>query len=208
MPLSVPRRGRRLPFRAMVDWPLARTVARFAAGSGSAPPLGTFDFAGAAAEADVQLRTYTGLQPTGPLPAPEPVGRAEWAEVNVDSLSRLLDPVTARLGKRMNGAGPFAPALRTAAGATVAAEVGLVIGYMSQRVLGQYELSLLEPELPARLLFVEPNLARSVDELAIDRESFLRWIVLHELTHVLQFSGVPWLHGHLGGLLRGYPSTG
>jgi coenzyme F420 biosynthesis associated uncharacterized protein len=191
----------------MVDWTLARTVARFAAGSGAAPELGPFDFDGAATEADVQLREYTGLDPAGAMPAPERVARAEWAEVNVSSLSRLLDPVTARLGKRMNGAGPFAPALRTAAGATVAAEVGLVIGYMSQRVLGQYELSLLEPELPARLLFVEPNLARSLEELDIDRESFLRWIVLHELTHVLQFSGVPWLRAHLAGLLREYLAT-
>src|SRR5947209_920278 len=204
MTLSVPRRGRRLPCTAMVDWTLARTVARFAAGSGAAPSLGAFDFAGAAAEADVQLRTYTGLEPTGPLPAPEPVGRAEWAEVNVDSLSRLLDPVTGRLGKRMNGAGPFAPALRTAAGATVAAEVGLVVGYMSQRVLGQYELSLLEPEVQPRLLFVGPNLARTLDELDVDRDSFLGWIVLHELTHVLQFSGVSWLRPHLAGLLRAY----
>src|SRR5436853_7744761 len=168
----------------MVDWSIARNVARFAAGTGSAPQLGPFDFPGAAADADAQLRDYTGLSPAGALPAPEPVGREEWSAVNVDSLARLLGPVTDRLSHRMNGAGPFAPALRTAAGATVAAEVGLVIGYMSQRVLGQYELSLLEPELPARLLFVEPNLARSVDELGIDRESFLRWIVLPQLTPV------------------------
>jgi coenzyme F420 biosynthesis associated uncharacterized protein len=89
----------------------------------------------------------------------------------------------------------------------VAAETGLVLGYMSQRVLGQYELSLLEPERQPRLLFVAPNLAKAIDELDADADSFLRWIVLHEVTHVLQFQGVPWLREHMGDLLRNYLAT-
>jgi coenzyme F420 biosynthesis associated uncharacterized protein len=97
--------------------------------------------------------------------------------------------------------------LRAAAGATVAAEVGLVLGYMSQRVLGQYELSLLEPERTPRLLLVEPNIAKAIDDLGVDADSFLRWIVLHEVTHVLQFQGVPWLREHMGSLLREYLAT-
>src|SRR5919204_439176 len=180
----------------MVDWSLARSIARFAANASSAPSLGPFDFASAAADAEGQLRDYTALEPGGPLPPPEIVERPEWADLNVDSLARMLGPVTDRLGERLNGTGPFAGPLRVAAGATVAGELGLVIGYMSQRVLGQYELSLLEPERQPRLLFVAPNLARAISELRLDRESFLRWIVLHELTHVLQFSGVPWLRHH------------
>jgi coenzyme F420 biosynthesis associated uncharacterized protein len=82
-----------------------------------------------------------------------------------------------------------------------------VVGYMSQRVLGQYELSLLETDRPARLLFVEPNLARAIRDLDVDADSFLSWIVLHELTHVLQFSGVPWLREHMGSLMRSYLAT-
>jgi coenzyme F420 biosynthesis associated uncharacterized protein len=192
----------------MVDWSLARQLARFAANAGSSPPpLPATDFPALVAESESHLRAYTQLAPVDPIPAPETVGRAEWAEVNVDSLGSLLGPVTERLAGRMEGAGPFAGALRAAAGATVAAEVGLVLGYMSQRVLGQYELSLLEPERSARLLFVEPNLSKAIDELDIDADSFLRWIVLHEVTHVLQFQGVPWLREHLGELLRNYLAT-
>jgi coenzyme F420 biosynthesis associated uncharacterized protein len=81
------------------------------------------------------------------------------------------------------------------------------MGYMSQRVLGQYELSLLEPERQPRLLFVEPNLAKAIKELGVEADSFLRWIVLHEVTHVLQFQGVPWLREHMGDLLRNYLAT-
>src|SRR4051795_1162963 len=192
----------------MVDWSLARQLARLAANAGSSPPpLPDADFPALVAESERHLTDYTGLAPQGGIPAAETVDRAEWAEVNVDSLANLLGPVTDRLGGRFEGAGPFAAPLRTAAGATVAAECGLVLGYMSQRVLGQYELSLLEPERPPRLLFVEPNLARAVRDLEIDADSFLRWIVLHEVTHVLQFAGVPWLRDHMGSLMREYLGT-
>ena len=157
-------------------------------------------------ESERHLRDYTGLAPEV-IPPPEAVSRAEWAEVNVDSLANLLGPVVDRLGSRFESAGPFSGALRTAAGATVAAETGLVLGYMSQRVLGQYELSLLEPERQPRLLFVAPNLAKAIQELDVEADSFLRWIVLHEVTHVLQFQGVPWLREHMGDLLRNFLTT-
>jgi coenzyme F420 biosynthesis associated uncharacterized protein len=191
----------------MVDWTLARQVARFAAGNSSAPALDEPGFAARVAATERTLSDYTGLTPVGEIPAPETVSRAEWAEVNVGAMADMLEPVTDRLGKRFVGAGAFAGPLRIAAGATVAAEIGLVVGYMSQRVLGQYELSLLDPARPARLLFVEPNLARAIRDLDVDADSFLSWIVLHELTHVLQFSGVPWLRDHLGSLMRSYLDT-
>ena len=143
---------------------------------------------------------------SGP-PRPEAVTREEWATLNLDSLSDMLGPVTERMEERMSGAGPLAGPLRMVAGSTVAAEAGLVMGYMSTRVLGQYELSLLQPEQPARLLFVTPNVDRAVRELDVERDSFAGWLVLHELTHVCQFEGVPWLREHLGGLIREYLST-
>jgi ABC-type branched-subunit amino acid transport system permease subunit len=34
-----------------------------------------------------------------------------------------------------------------------------------------------------------------------------RFTLAHELTHALQFSGVPWLRGHLESLLREYLAT-
>jgi coenzyme F420 biosynthesis associated uncharacterized protein len=191
----------------MVDWTLARQVARFAAGSGSTASLEHPDFAGRVEATQRVLSDYTGLAAAEPIPAPEAVSRADWAEVNVTTMADMLDPVTQRLGNRFAGSGAFAGPLRIAAGATVAAEIGLVVGYMSQRVLGQYELSLLETDRPARLLFVEPNLARAIRDLDVDADSFLSWIVLHELTHVLQFSGVPWLRDHMGALMRSYLAT-
>ena len=190
----------------MMDWSLARQIARFAAGSDDRVEL-DFAFGEAAESALGQVSAYSGLALDGAPPPVREVDRREWAEANLDSLADLLEPVGERLEERLGRAGPLAGPLKVAAGATLAAEVGLVMGYMSQRVLGQYEVSLLQPEVPPRLLFVNPNLARAVRDLEVDRESFLRWVVLHEVTHVLQFSGVPWLREHLGALLREYLAT-
>jgi coenzyme F420 biosynthesis associated uncharacterized protein len=190
----------------MVDWSLARQIARFAAGGDDRSRL-DFDFDAASELALSQVSAYSGLELAGAPPPVHEVARSEWVEINLDSVAELLDPVGERLDGRLGGAGPLAGALRAATGATLSAEVGLVLGYMSQRVLGQYELSLLQPEVPPRLLFVTPNLRRAVRDLDVDEESFLQWVVLHEVTHVLQFSGVTWLREHLGALLREYLAT-
>jgi coenzyme F420 biosynthesis associated uncharacterized protein len=137
----------------------------------------------------------------------EVVTRTEWAGVNLDSLARMLDPVAGRLDSRLSFAGPLAGALRIASGATLAAEAGLVIGYVAQRVLGQYEVSLLQADAPPRLLLVGPNLVGARAQLEVDRDSFFTWIVIHELTHAFQFQAVPWLREHLGGLMRRYLET-
>ena len=191
----------------MVDWSLARQVARLAAGAETGPVDLGVDLVALSSEMQEPVASFTGLEPSGPLPAGELLSRSEWASVNLDNLAEMLDPVAARLDKRLDFAGPLAGALRLGAGATLAAEAGLVLGYASTRVLGQFELSLLPPERPPRLLYVAPNLARAVRELDVDRDSFFGWIAIHELTHAFQFQGVGWLRDHLRGLMREYLET-
>jgi coenzyme F420 biosynthesis associated uncharacterized protein len=202
-----PGLGSRRYCSTMVDWSLARQIARFSAGDAPIPDLGV-DLHASAAEAELEVGRYTGLEGGGgTVPPPEVVARGDWAEINLVTLASLLDPVGRRLEGRLDAAGPLAGALRTVAGATLAAEAGLVLGYMSQRVLGQYEVSLLQPEQPARLLFVGPNLTGAASEMAVDRVDFLRWVVFHEMTHAFQFASVSWLRDHLGGLLREYMAS-
>jgi coenzyme F420 biosynthesis associated uncharacterized protein len=191
----------------MVDWSVARQVARLAAGSDSMPVDLGVDLVSLSGDMEGHVASYTGLELVEPVPTAELVGRSEWAATNLDSLSELLDPVAARLDRRLDFAGPLAGALRLGAGATLAAEAGLVLGYASTRVLGQYELSLLPPERPPRLLYVAPNLDRAVRDLSVDRDSFFGWIAIHELTHALQFQSVAWLRDHLRGLIREYLDT-
>lgn len=190
----------------MIDWSLARQIARFAASRGPTERIDA-DMGALSGEAVRHVTEYTGLAVAAELPPAELVDRPDWAEANLATLSEMLDPVGERMLGRLGSTGPFAGPLRIAAGATMAAEAGLVVGYMSQRVLGQFELSLLAPEAKPRLLYVEPNLANAVRVMRVEADSFLGWVALHEVTHVLQFTAVPWLRRHLGDLMREYLAT-
>ncbi len=190
----------------MVDWSLAQQVARLAAGSEEPVDLG-MDLTAVCADLQGPVADYTRLEPATPVPPPELVTRAGWAALNLETLRPLLDPVAERLDGRLERTGPLAGLLKSGAGAALGAESGLVLGYVARRVLGQYELSLLGGDAPPRLVLVAANLDRAAQQLDVDRDAFLTWVCAHELTHVFQFQGVPWLREHLGGLLRRYLET-
>lgn len=92
--------------------------------------------------------------------------------------------------------------LRSAPGHLLGAQLGAVTGMLSQRVLGQYDVSLLDASAPPRLLLLAPNLAAAASNLGVDRDELIAWVAIHEITHAVQFSGAPWLREHLGGMLR------
>jgi coenzyme F420 biosynthesis associated uncharacterized protein len=179
----------------VIDWKLAGTVARGVANMQPAGNPEPFEqLAEPAAEAQRLVSAYTGLV-AETVPAAEPVDRSAWIEANLTSLETVLEPAADRLA---SGTGP----LRAVAGGVLAIEAGAVSGFLAGRVLGQYEFPVLEPERPARLLFVAPNLAHAAGTLDAPAEQLLRWVALHEMTHALQFGGVPWLREHLAGMLR------
>jgi coenzyme F420 biosynthesis associated uncharacterized protein len=89
----------------------------------------------------------------------------------------------------------------------MALEVGGLTGYLAQRVLGQYELVLLDPASPERLLLVAPNLRDAARQLEVEEADLVAWVTIHEVTHAVQFTGVPWLREHLAGHLRSLLET-
>jgi coenzyme F420 biosynthesis associated uncharacterized protein len=185
---------------AMIDWPLAKRLAGFVAGRPEARSPRT-DLQALADESEARVVAYTGLTPTAPLPPAEGIGRAEWIDANVGAMRTLLDPALEHVGERL---GPAKAAMRLGAGVVLTAEVGVILGFLAQRVLGQYDLVLLDTapsERPPRLLFVLPNLGGAVNAFGADEQEFVTWVALHEVTHAVQFGGVPWLQPHLGGMV-------
>jgi coenzyme F420 biosynthesis associated uncharacterized protein len=185
----------------MIDWILAERIAAYVAGKGDATPP-TADLPELARESEARVTAYTGLKPARPLPEPEGIGRREWITSNVGSMRLLLDPVLKSSSKNL---GPLRPAMEIGIGLVLSTEVGVVLGYLAQRVLGQYELVLLDEAVedrPPRLLFVLPNLGQAVSSFAAEEQEFMTWVTLHEVTHAVQFAGVPWLHSHVAGLVR------
>jgi coenzyme F420 biosynthesis associated uncharacterized protein len=185
----------------LIDWPLAASVARGVAGRGSGKrSIRHADLARAARGSGGLVRRYTGLEPRGRLPSPELVDRREWIDANLASLRGMSAGVEQRIAESLDIPGSLGGALRRAAGVAAAVELGLASGYMAQRVLGQYDIALIGPRRPPRLLFVAPNLDGARRRLGADREPFLRWIALHESTHAVQFGAVPWLREYIGGI--------
>jgi coenzyme F420 biosynthesis associated uncharacterized protein len=185
----------------VIDWILAEKIAGYVAGTGDARAPDV-DLSALARESEVRVTAYTGLQPSRTLPEPEGISRSEWITSNIQSMRALLDPVVERAG---TGMGPLRPAVQLGVGLVLSTEVGVVLGYLGQRVLGQYELVLLDEAVddrPPRLLFVLPNLGQAVGAFGADEQEFMTWVTLHEVTHAVQFAGVPWLHPHVAGLVR------
>ena len=76
------------------------------------------------------------------------------------------------------------------------AEMGAVLGWMSTRVLGQYDMLVLEEEGADDqdiVYYVGPNILALEKRFGFPPREFRLWVALHEVTHRTQFTGVPWL---------------
>jgi coenzyme F420 biosynthesis associated uncharacterized protein len=186
----------------MIDWELAERVAGAVAGAPNGetthPLPGDLD--AMAAYARRHVTAYARIEPARELPPPEAVDRPVWLRANLQTMRGTLDPLLSKAAD--SGGGPMAGPLRAAGGAVLAAEVGGIVGFMSRHVMGQYELALLDPTQPPRLLLVAPNLREAAGNMEVALEDLLPWVVFHEVTHAVQFNGVPWLAEHLAGMLR------
>jgi coenzyme F420 biosynthesis associated uncharacterized protein len=190
-----------------IDWELAARVAVRAAGrepfaeSYLAASLQR-DFDEATALAEELVAQTTGLRSlAGPARA-RVTDRAGWVQANVGSFQRLLKPLIDKLeGRTGNVAG--AVTRRVAA-----VEVGMLLGWMSTRVLGQYDMLVVEdpteadPEAQDVVYYVGPNVLALEKRFAFPPKEFRLWLALHEVTHRAQFTGVPWLREHYLGLVH------
>jgi len=182
-----------------IDWSIAQRIGERIAGSpppggvraGAVQPL-AYDFA-------ERVGSYSGLPVPSDLPPLEAVDRPAWIAANLKNMRPLLGPLSERLG---DGTGPLAGPLRAASGFLLGAQLGALTGILSQRVLGQYDLALLDASTPPRLLLLAPNLALTARNMGVDRDELVLWVSIHEITHAVQFAGAPWLREHLGGLLK------
>ena len=181
----------------IVDWDLALRTARRLVRSG--PDVTPAEAAEAVEqllqlsdEAENHVRALTKLTPlTASVPAVRVVDRGDWIDVNVAGMSSLITPLAQRLVDSQERA---SSALTIAIGSRVTgAQAGAVLSFVASRVLGQYEIFGSGGEL----LLVAPNIVEVERKLGVDPRDFRLWVCLHEATHRLQFTAVPWLEGYL-----------
>lgn len=184
-----------------VNWGLAEKVAVKVAGteplahSYHYASLGP-DFAELTAQAEELVFDEIGFRSLrGPARA-QVVDRGDWVRANIGSMRRLVEPITKRLGA-MRG-----PAIIPAQTIT-AIEVGTMFGWIAQRVLGQYDALMFDDDASAGdvVYYVGPNVLALEKRFGFPPREFRLWLALHEVTHRVQFTGIPWMQDYFRSLV-------
>ncbi|WP_346925769.1 zinc-dependent metalloprotease [uncultured Arthrobacter sp.] len=206
--------GRRLERRArsgLVDWPSVQriAVARLARapGSLSADELRATDADYQAAMERIvpALSAALGTPLPGVVERSGVVDRAGWVEANTAAFASLIGRLEADLLDQVMpvGGGLTKASMALANRWITTRQLGFLLGFMGQRVLGQYDLALLSAEAtPGRLLFVEENIRQTARALGLPLGPFRTWIALHETTHAFEFEAHPWLRPYLASRLE------
>ena len=182
-----------------VDWGLAKATGRRLVQAG---PRAT---PGQAAEVVASLRSAAQrargpVAETAQMHSPEDgsavliVDRPGWIDANVDSLQSMLEPVIAAMLAKRKTSVPGSNLALGVGGKVTGAEVGALTAFLSSKILGQYDLA---PDGTPRLMLVAPNVLHTETELGVNAGDFRLWICLHEETHRVQFTAVPWLRQHV-----------
>lgn len=132
--------------------------------------------------------------------------RVDWINANLEGFKRMFEPIEA-LDTSGNGTNVASRAMKGMNQTLVSYEVGLLLGYMARRVLGQYDLALLGREpvtSTGKLYYVEPNIRGTEAKLGLPKDDFRMWLALHETTHAFEFEAHPWVRLHFNGLLDRY----
>jgi coenzyme F420 biosynthesis associated uncharacterized protein len=201
--------GRQLERRAregLVDWPAVERLAigrlERAPGRLTADELRSTeaDYAAAMARIVPALSTALATELPGVVERSGVVDRAGWVRANTATFASLIGKLEHDLLDQIvpPGGGLTVAAMALANRWITTRQLGVMLGFMGQRVLGQYDLALLSAEAaPGRLLFVEENIRQTARSLSVPLGSFRTWIALHETTHAFEFEAHPWLRPYL-----------
>ncbi|HEY9563720.1 MAG TPA: zinc-dependent metalloprotease, partial [Nocardioides sp.] len=181
---------------SMIDWDLAVRLGSRFAGEGPDVSAAAADDAvrelRAGAERSTGLvREFTSLSAAEHTAPVLVVDRAGWIKANAETFEKILTPIVGRLAAKKGTPGGISAAIGSR---ITGAEVGVVLGFMGSKVLGQFD-PFHDPH--GRLLLVAPNVVHIERELEVDPTDFRLWVTLHEETHRVQFTAVPWMRDHL-----------
>ncbi|MBV9844121.1 MAG: zinc-dependent metalloprotease [Kutzneria sp.] len=171
-----------------IDWGIAASTAQRLIRSGPTVPKSEAEAAvrelrGLSVRAERHVRELTMLGDGLPLREGQVVDRHGWVRNACDGLATLTEGALSA-----NPPGPLGVMMA----GTTGMQAGMVLAFLSTRVLGQYD--------PfggsGRLLLVAPNIVGARRAMDVPSADFSLWVCLHEVTHRLQFTAVPWLRDY------------
>lgn len=170
-----------------IDWPAVTEAAKAGTSPGglNLPAAERRGYASDVREARSRVRDVADVS----FDLPETVEiqhRHHWIDANVATFERVMRPLNPQTGT-------FPGVARTVNTGTLA----LLLGFLANNVLGQYDPLLLADSDDHALYFVHPNISRVARVLEVDPGRFRRWIAFHEVAHAAEFGAAPWLSDHL-----------
>lgn len=195
--------------RRLIDWEQARSIAvnmnRTASlTSAERQRLDTY-YSQLVDRAIPVVERYVGISLPSSAVSTHAFDRVDWINANIDAFRDMLAPfeALAQDESNKNAASQMLAGLNRR---VVSLEVGILLGYLSRRVLGQYDIALLGREQidGGKLYYVEPNIRHIESSLGLPEDDFRMWLALHETTHVFEFEGFPWVRPYFNGMLEEY----
>ncbi|HEY0168388.1 MAG TPA: zinc-dependent metalloprotease [Jatrophihabitans sp.] len=180
---------------SLVDWSVAERSARALAPRPPAITPGEAqatvrELRQATERAAAQVAELTRLTEPAVTAATVVVDRPGWIAANVASMSTVMDPLTEKLIESKHPG----RLTTTVGGRITGAQAGTILAFLSGKVLGQFEFFSAHN---GQLLLVAPNLVAVERALKLDPSDFRLWVCLHEVTHRVQFTAVPWMRQHM-----------
>jgi coenzyme F420 biosynthesis associated uncharacterized protein len=183
----------------MIDWDLAVKVGSRLVGEGpqvtrSEAVAAVQELREGAARSTPLVREFTGLvasERTAPVLV---VDRPGWVQANADGFATVIAPLIDKLQQKK---GPPSAVTEAVGSRITGVELGAMLGFLGSKVLGQFDPFHETAGEQGRLLLVAPNIVHAERELDADPQDFRLWVCLHEETHRVQFTAVPWMTDHL-----------
>ena len=187
-----------------VNWALAAQIADHMTG-GRQPidPWLAEEYIELTRLAQLRISDASGLA-AGPIVDTIPLDQSEWASRNVRSFGYLIEPIAEKLANAPS-AGPMDAVLKPLTPALLGMQMGVIVGFLSQRVLGQFDVGLPTAE-HGHLYYVVPNIESFATQHGLDPRQVRLWVALHEVTHQVQFAR-PWVRPHFRSLIDGYVAS-
>ncbi len=193
----------------LIDWNLVRRMSIRTSQSDQAPVHGRSaaqaEYTEMVRRSEPLIARYLSVDLPEPVQRILVVDRAEWLEANIFNFAELFKFIE-EIYRKNATAQTVGTMLASGINQRVMSiQLGVLLGVLARKVLGQYDLSLLAAEpTPGSLYFVEPNIAKIQHTLGLNGHDFRLWIALHETTHAYEFEAYPWVREHFNGLLRRY----
>lgn len=184
-----------------VNWKLAGEISRHLAGDPEPiEPWLAEEYRDLTRLAQMKIAEVTDLELGDAIDA-IPVDRAAWAALNLESFRYLVEPLAEKLSASGTG-GPLEGMMVPLGPAILGAQMGIMTGFLSHRILGQFDIGLPRAEA-GDVYLVVPNIEAFAAENHLDPRQVRLWVALHEVTHQAEFAK-SWVRPEFIGLVARY----